>query len=75
MLRITFIVPGLPLPRFLIFLPLIAPIIVAIFIAPTKYAALIGKFALNSADWMFILGAVAVIGHIFPIYTKFKGGN
>lgn len=24
---------------------------------------------------MFILGAVAVIGHIFPIYTKFKGGK
>ncbi len=37
--------------------------------------ALIGKFALGSADWMFILGAVAVIGHIFPIYTKFKGGK
>ena len=39
--------------------------------------ALIGKFAIDggSADWMFILGAVAVIGHIFPVYTKFKGGK
>lgn len=37
--------------------------------------ALIGMYALKSVDWMFILGTVAVIGHIFPIYTKFKGGK
>ena len=39
--------------------------------------ALIGKFAIDggSVDWMFILGAVAVIGHVFPVYTKFKGGK
>lgn len=39
--------------------------------------ALIGRFAIDggSADWMIILGAVAVIGHVFPIYTKFKGGK
>ena len=37
--------------------------------------ALLGKYAIGSNDWMFILGAVAVIGHIFPIYTKFKGGK
>ena len=37
--------------------------------------ALIGRFAIGSTNWMFILGAVAVIGHIFPIYTKFKGGK
>ena len=37
--------------------------------------ALIGRYALGSVDWMFILGSVAVIGHIFPIYTKFKGGK
>ena len=41
--------------------------------------ALIGRFALDGgavqSDWMFILGAVAVIGHIFPVYTKFKGGK
>lgn len=39
--------------------------------------ALIGKFAIDggSIDWMFILGAVAVIGHVFPVYTKFKGGK
>ncbi|MDE7079473.1 MAG: glycerol-3-phosphate acyltransferase [Clostridia bacterium] len=37
--------------------------------------ALLGKYAIGSADWMFILGAVAVIGHVFPIYTKFKGGK
>ncbi|MDE6614265.1 MAG: glycerol-3-phosphate acyltransferase [Clostridia bacterium] len=37
--------------------------------------ALIGRYALGSVEWMFILGACAVIGHIFPIYTKFKGGK
>lgn len=37
--------------------------------------ALLGKYAIGSDEWMFILGAVAVIGHIFPIYTKFKGGK
>ena len=39
--------------------------------------ALIGKFAIDggSTDWMFILGAVAIVGHIFPVYTKFKGGK
>lgn len=37
--------------------------------------ALIGMYALKSVDWMFILGTVAVIGHIFPIYTKFRGGK
>ena len=39
--------------------------------------ALIGRFAIDggSTDWMFILGAVAVLGHIFPVYTKFKGGK
>ena len=37
--------------------------------------ALLGKYAIGSDDWMFILGAVAVIGHVFPVYTKFKGGK
>lgn len=39
--------------------------------------ALIGRFAIDggSKEWMIILGAVCVIGHIFPIYTKFKGGK
>lgn len=37
--------------------------------------ALIGMYALKSVDWMFILGTVAVLGHIFPIYTKFRGGK
>lgn len=39
--------------------------------------ALIGRFAVDggSTDWMFILGAVVVIGHIFPLYTRFKGGK
>lgn len=39
--------------------------------------ALIGRFAVDggSTDWMFILGTVVVLGHIFPIYTKFKGGK
>lgn len=37
--------------------------------------ALLGKYAIGSDEWMFILGTVAVAGHIFPIYTKFKGGK
>ncbi len=39
--------------------------------------ALIGRFAIDggSYEWMFILGTVVVIGHIFPIYTGFKGGK
>lgn len=39
--------------------------------------ALIGRFAIDggSVDWMFILGMVTVLGHIFPIYTSFKGGK
>jgi len=39
--------------------------------------ALIGRFAVDggSTDWMFILGSLTIIGHIFPVYTKFKGGK
>ncbi|MDE6188880.1 MAG: glycerol-3-phosphate acyltransferase [Clostridia bacterium] len=39
--------------------------------------SLIGRFAVDggSTEWMLILGAVTVIGHIFPVYTKFKGGK
>lgn len=39
--------------------------------------ALIGRFAIDggSVEWMFILGTVVVIGHIFPVYTGFKGGK
>lgn len=39
--------------------------------------ALIGRFAIDggSYEWMFILGTVVVIGHIFPVYTGFKGGK
>lgn len=39
--------------------------------------ALIGRFAIDggSTDWLFILGTIVVIGHIFPIYTGFKGGK
>ncbi len=39
--------------------------------------ALIGRFAIDggSTDWMFILGTVVVLGHIFPLYTNFKGGK
>lgn len=39
--------------------------------------ALIGRFAVDggSTDWMFILGTVVVLGHIFPLYTHFKGGK
>ncbi len=39
--------------------------------------ALIGRFAIDggSTDWMMILGTICVIGHIFPIYTKLRGGK
>lgn len=39
--------------------------------------ALIGRFAIDggSYEWMFILGTIVVIGHIFPVYTGFKGGK
>lgn len=37
--------------------------------------ALIGRFALHSYDWLFVLGLVTVIGHVFPIYSRFRGGK
>lgn len=38
--------------------------------------ALIGRFAFDQGmDWLFILGLIAVIGHIFPIFGKFRGGK
>lgn len=39
--------------------------------------ALIGRFAIDggSYEWMFILGTIVVVGHIFPVYTGFKGGK
>lgn len=37
--------------------------------------ALLGRFIVGSAEWMFILGGIAVLGHVFPVYTRFKGGK
>ncbi|MEG1535776.1 MAG: glycerol-3-phosphate acyltransferase [Clostridia bacterium] len=46
--------------------------------------ALIGRFCLsggefsvtpNGYDWLFILGIITIVGHVFPIYSKFRGGK
>ncbi len=37
--------------------------------------ALAGMYIAGGAVWLFALGGIAVIGHVFPIYTKFKGGK
>lgn len=37
--------------------------------------AVIGLYWVGSLDWLFILGVVTIIGHVLPIYSKFKGGK
>ncbi len=37
--------------------------------------AVIGLYWIGSLDWLFILGVVTIIGHVLPIYSKFKGGK
>lgn len=37
--------------------------------------AVIGMYLVGSEDWLFILGVVTVIGHVLPLYSKFKGGK
>lgn len=37
--------------------------------------AVIGLYWVGSLDWLFILGVVTVIGHVLPVYSKFKGGK
>lgn len=37
--------------------------------------ALVGLLVLKDIQWAFILGFISVVGHMFPIYTKFKGGK
>ncbi len=38
--------------------------------------ALIGMYAVGkSTDWLFIFGLITIAGHVFPIYTRFKGGK
>ncbi len=37
--------------------------------------AIIGMYWIGSVDWLFILGLVTIIGHVFPVYSKFKGGK
>ena len=37
--------------------------------------AAIGRYWIGSVDWLFILGVVVIIGHVLPLYSKFKGGK
>lgn len=37
--------------------------------------AVVGLYWIGSLDWLFILGVVTIIGHVLPIYSKFKGGK
>lgn len=37
--------------------------------------ALLGRFLIGSEDWLFILGLITVLGHVFPVFSKFKGGK
>ena len=37
--------------------------------------AVVGLYWVGSLDWLFILGVVTIIGHVLPIYSKFKGGK
>lgn len=37
--------------------------------------AVVGLYWIGSFDWLFILGVVTIIGHVLPIYSKFKGGK
>lgn len=38
--------------------------------------ALLGRFVVGkSMTWLFILGLIVIVGHVFPIFGKFKGGK
>lgn len=37
--------------------------------------AVVGLYWIGSLGWLFILGVVTIIGHVLPIYSKFKGGK
>ena len=37
--------------------------------------AVVGLYWIGSFDWLFIRGVVTIIGHVLPIYSKFKGGK
>ena len=37
--------------------------------------AVIGLYWVGSLDWLFILGVVTIVGHVLPVYSKFKGGK
>lgn len=37
--------------------------------------AVIGLYWIGSLDWLFILGVVTIVGHVLPVYSKFKGGK
>src|SRR5882672_10717890 len=34
-----------------------------------------GRYSNDSAMWMVIAGLVALVGHCFPVWLKFKGGK
>ena len=37
--------------------------------------SLLGLLVLKSEAWLFILGFITILGHMFPIFDKFKGGK
>ncbi len=37
--------------------------------------ALAGMYIAGGAVWLFAMGGIAVLGHVFPVYTRFKGGK
>lgn len=37
--------------------------------------AVIGMYWVGSPDWLFILGVITIVGHVLPVYSKFKGGK
>jgi acyl phosphate:glycerol-3-phosphate acyltransferase len=36
---------------------------------------LIGKACGLSINWIFVIGLITIVGHIFPVWLKFKGGK
>jgi len=44
-------------------------------IAKGFLAVKVSQYLELSADWVFMTGAVSVLGHVFPIFLKFRGGK
>ncbi|MSO43775.1 MAG: glycerol-3-phosphate 1-O-acyltransferase [Thermoleophilia bacterium] len=49
-------------------------VVMALDIAKGVGAVLIAE-SLTGAPWPMVAGAVAIIGHVFPVWTKFRGGK